>query len=74
MDSMTSSYVWVIKDMMIGSLSNYFLHMSDITVDLRNNKLEVHNNNSEPWRVTMIDTAVDTMTGGRIKSQALRRW
>jgi glucose-1-phosphate cytidylyltransferase len=47
--------------------SNYFIHMSDITVDLKNNDLEIHNNQSEPWRVTMVDTGVDTMTGGRLK-------
>jgi glucose-1-phosphate cytidylyltransferase len=47
--------------------SNYFIHMSDITVDLKNNDLEIHNNQSEPWRVTLIDTGVDTMTGGRLK-------
>lgn len=47
--------------------ANYFLHQSDITIDLRTNALEVHNNNSEPWRVTLVDTGLDTQTGGRIK-------
>jgi glucose-1-phosphate cytidylyltransferase len=47
--------------------ANYFLHQSDVTFDLRNNKMEVHNNTSEPWRVTLLDTGLNTMTGGRIK-------
>ena len=48
--------------------SNYFLHLSDITFDFSaKNKMIVHNNNSEPWRVTLIDTGLNTMTGGRIK-------
>ena len=47
--------------------ANYFLHQSDITINLSTNKLEVHNNTSEPWKVTLIDTGKDTMTGGRIK-------
>jgi len=47
--------------------ANYFLHQSDITIDLRNNKMEVHNNSSEPWQVTLLDTGLHTMTGGRIK-------
>lgn len=47
--------------------ANYFLHQSDITIDLKTNKLEVHNNTSEPWRVTLVETGLDTMTGGRIK-------
>ena len=46
--------------------ANYFLHQSDVTIELSTNKLEVHNSTSEPWRVTLLDTAVDTMTGGRI--------
>jgi glucose-1-phosphate cytidylyltransferase len=46
--------------------ANYFLHQSDVTIDLSSNKLEVHNNNSEPWRITLLDTGPDTMTGGRI--------
>ncbi|MAY82566.1 MAG: glucose-1-phosphate cytidylyltransferase [Flavobacteriales bacterium] len=47
--------------------SNYFLHQSDVTIDLSSNKMEVHNNSSEPWKVTLIDTGLNTMTGGRIK-------
>jgi glucose-1-phosphate cytidylyltransferase len=47
--------------------TNYFTHMSDITVDLKNNNVEIHNNHSEPWRVTLVDTGVETMTGGRLK-------
>ncbi len=47
--------------------ANYFLHQSDITIDMQTNKMEVHNNSSEPWKVTLIDTGLDTMTGGRIK-------
>lgn len=50
--------------------SNYFLHMSDITFDLANNKMEVHKKNSEPWKVTLIDTGENVMTGGRIKRVA----
>ncbi len=47
--------------------ANYFLHQSDVTIDLQTNKMEVHNNTSEPWKVTLVDTGLDTMTGGRIK-------
>ena len=47
--------------------ANYFLHQSDITIDLKTNKMEIHNNSSEPWKVTLVDTGLDTMTGGRIK-------
>ncbi len=47
--------------------SNYFLHQSDITLDLVNNSMEVHQNQSEPWKVTLLDTGINTMTGGRIK-------
>lgn len=47
--------------------ANYFLHMSDITFDMLNNKMEVHQNNVEPWRVTLVDTGEHTMTGGRLK-------
>jgi glucose-1-phosphate cytidylyltransferase len=41
--------------------------MSDVTVDLKNNKIEVHSAHAEPWKVTMVDTGTDTMTGGRLK-------
>lgn len=47
--------------------SNYFLHNSDITFDLKNNKMEVHQNGVEPWKVTLIDTGEKTLTGGRLK-------
>lgn len=46
--------------------ANYFLHMSDITFDMLHNKMEVHQNNAEPWRVTLVDTGEQTMTGGRL--------
>lgn len=46
--------------------ANYFLHQSDVTIDLANNQVEVHNNASEPWKVTLLDTGLNTMTGGRI--------
>ncbi len=46
--------------------ADYYLHNSDMTVDLSNNSMEVHSSHSENWRVTMVDTGVDTMTGGRI--------
>ena len=47
--------------------ANYFLHMSDVTFDMCNNKMEVHNNHAESWRVTLVDTGEHTMTGGRLK-------
>jgi glucose-1-phosphate cytidylyltransferase len=47
--------------------ANYFLHMSDVTFDMSENKMEVHQKNAEPWRVTLIDTGEDTLTGGRLK-------
>lgn len=47
--------------------ANYFLHMSDVTFDMQQNKMEVHQNNAEPWRVTLVDTGEQTMTGGRLK-------
>ena len=47
--------------------ANYFLHMSDVTFDMANNKMEVHQRNAEPWKVTLVDTGEDTMTGGRLK-------
>src|SRR6187455_1322094 len=47
--------------------SNYFLHMSDVTFDMRDNSLQVHQNAVEPWRVTLVDTGANTQTGGRIK-------
>jgi glucose-1-phosphate cytidylyltransferase len=50
--------------------ANYFLHQSDVTFDIANNKFEVHQNSSEPWRVTLVDTGEQTMTGGRLKRVA----
>jgi glucose-1-phosphate cytidylyltransferase len=47
--------------------SNYLLHMSDVTFDFANNKVDVHENSAEPWSVTLIDTGDYTMTGGRLK-------
>ena len=47
--------------------SNYFLHMSDVTFDIQENRMEVHEKHAEPWRVTLVDTGADTMTGGRLK-------
>jgi glucose-1-phosphate cytidylyltransferase len=47
--------------------ANYFLHMSDVTFDMANNTMEVHQKHAEPWRVTIVDTGDETMTGGRIK-------
>lgn len=47
--------------------ANYFLHMSDVTFDMQNNKMEVHQNSAEPWNVTLIDTGDGTMTGGRLR-------
>ena len=50
--------------------ANYFLHMSDVTFDMKNNKMEVHQQSAEPWRVTLVDTGENTLTGGRIKRVA----
>jgi glucose-1-phosphate cytidylyltransferase len=47
--------------------ANYFLHMSDITFDMRNNKMEVHQQYAEPWKVTLVDTGENSMTGGRLR-------
>jgi glucose-1-phosphate cytidylyltransferase len=47
--------------------ANYFLHMSDVTFDMVSNKMDVHQNSAEPWRVTLVDTGDKTMTGGRLK-------
>lgn len=54
---------YVIKEF----FANYFLHMSDVTFDMCKNKMEVHQNGVEPWRVTLVDTGEVTMTGGRLK-------
>ena len=50
--------------------ANYFLHMSDVTFNMTNNKMKVHQQNSEPWTVTLVDTGEDTQTGGRLKRVA----
>jgi len=47
--------------------ANYFLHMADVTYDMQQNTMEVHQQKAEPWKVTLIDTGIDTMTGGRVK-------
>ena len=47
--------------------ANYFLHMSDVTFDMSENRMEVHHRRSDPWRVTIVDTGEATMTGGRLK-------
>ena len=57
---------YVIKE----SFANYFLHMSDVTLDLENNSMAVHKKNSEPWKITLVDTGDKTMTGGRLKRVA----
>jgi len=54
---------YVIKDY----FHHYYLHQTDITIDLRKNEIEYHDSSSEPWRVTLVDTGLNTMTGGRIK-------
>jgi glucose-1-phosphate cytidylyltransferase len=48
--------------------ANYFLHTADVTIDLRENAVEVHQNWSEPWRITLVETGAATMTGGRLKA------
>ena len=53
---------YVIKEYFV----NYFMHQSDITIDIAKNEVQILNNNAEPWKITLIDTGVDTMTGGRI--------
>src|SRR5215216_3511807 len=50
--------------------ANYFLHMSNVTIDMSNNKMEVHTASAEPWRVTLLETGDETMTGGRLKRAA----
>ncbi|MGE8360530.1 glucose-1-phosphate cytidylyltransferase [Pseudomonas sp.] len=54
---------YAIKDF----FANYFLRTSDVTFDMRNNQMDVHQNYSEPWRVTLVDTGEETMTGGRLR-------
>src|SRR3954467_1342324 len=50
--------------------SNYFLHTSDVTFDMRDNKMEIHQKFAEPWKITLVDTGEATMTGGRLKRVA----
>ncbi len=50
--------------------ANYFLHMSDVTFDIKHNKMEVHQQKAEPWKITLVDTGDDTLTGGRLKRVA----
>jgi glucose-1-phosphate cytidylyltransferase len=50
--------------------ANYFLHTSDVTFDMQTNTMEVHQKHSEPWKVTLVDTGINTMTGGRLKRVA----
>lgn len=50
--------------------ANYYLHMSDVTFDMHNNSMQVHQNAAEPWKVTLVDTGETTMTGGRLKRVA----
>ncbi|MCK8491632.1 glucose-1-phosphate cytidylyltransferase [Spirosoma sp. RP8] len=47
--------------------ANYFLHQSDVTIDMRTNQVQVHNSQAEPWKITLVDTGIDSMTGGRLK-------
>lgn len=47
--------------------ANYFLHQSDVTFDMKNNKMEIHSSHAEPWSVTLIDTGLDALTGARVK-------
>ena len=47
--------------------ANYFLHQSDVSIELTSGKMEVHNNSSEPWKITLLDTGLNAMTGARIK-------
>jgi glucose-1-phosphate cytidylyltransferase len=46
--------------------ANYFLHMSDVTLDMSRNTMEVHSRKAEPWRITIVDTGLETLTGGRL--------
>lgn len=57
---------YAIKDF----FANYFLHTSDVTFDMRANRMDVHQNYSEPWRVTLVDTGDESMTGGRLRRVA----
>ncbi len=50
--------------------ANYFLHQSDVTIDLQKNSMEIHESKAEPWKITLVETGLNTMTGGRIKQIA----
>jgi glucose-1-phosphate cytidylyltransferase len=50
--------------------ANYFLHQSDVTIDMATNKIEVHHKKAEPWKITLVDTGEETQTGGRLKRVA----
>ena len=52
--------------------ANYFLHMSDVTFDMEHNRMEVHQQKAEPWRVTLVDTGEETLTGGRLSKLPLK--
>jgi glucose-1-phosphate cytidylyltransferase len=54
---------YVIKEF----FANYFLHQSDVTIDLANNRIDIHDTHAEPWRVTLVDTGLHSMTGGRLR-------
>jgi glucose-1-phosphate cytidylyltransferase len=54
---------YVIKEF----FANYFLHQSDVTIDLANNKIAIHDSHAEPWKVTLVDTGLHSMTGGRLR-------
>jgi glucose-1-phosphate cytidylyltransferase len=54
-------------DIIKNYFANYFLYVSDVTFDIAQNKMEVHQNEAEPWKVTLVDTGLETMTGGRLK-------
>lgn len=54
---------WMIKEY----FANYFLHNADMTIDLANNQMDIHQNNAEPFKISLIDTGLDTMTAGRLK-------
>lgn len=54
---------YIIKDF----FANYYKHLADMTINLANNQIEYHRNNAEPWKITLIDTGLETMTGGRVK-------
>jgi len=50
--------------------ANYFIHMSDVTIDLQSNQMHIHQNKAEPWKVTLVETGENSMTGGRLKRVA----